>query len=245
MEFREAEPDDADAIRSVAHPSLHVTYDDILGEDTIHAAMDAWYDEETFPADIADDEHLVYVVGERDGEIVAFSQSYLGRTEGRILWLHVHPDARGEGLGEQLLAATREVLADRGVERISGVVLADNEAGNDFYADHGFTLYDQHTIEIGGSLHAENLYHDVAGEDRDIRPIETPAGELYVDRSDPSRGREAPFYPVYETEQGTRRWGFYCDGCGSVDTAMDTMGRVACNSCGNVRKADRWDASYL
>ncbi|WP_245626069.1 DUF5816 domain-containing protein, partial [Haloparvum sedimenti] len=38
--------------------------------------------------------------------------------------------------------------------------------------------------------------------------------------------------------------GFYCGNCGSLDTAMDTMGRIECNECGNIRKPEEWDAAH-
>jgi hypothetical protein len=30
-----------------------------------------------------------------------------------------------------------------------------------------------------------------------------------------------------------------------MDVAVDTMGRIECNDCGNVSKATRWDAAYM
>lgn len=248
MDYREATPDDAEAIREAAHASLHASYEAILGEDAIHEALDRWYAVEDLREEIAaeggEDERL-FVVGERDGEVVGFAQSYVRHREGRIEWLHVHPDARDGGVGAGLLEATRARLADRGVERITGEVLADNEEGTEFYEDHGFSLEDQVTVSIGGSFFAENRYVDVADRPRDLVAVETAEGTMYADESDPHRGRDAPFFPVYRGEDGTRRWGWYCSHCESTDTAMDTLERVVCNECGNVRKAARWDAAYL
>jgi ribosomal protein S18 acetylase RimI-like enzyme len=244
MEFREAAPADAGAIRDVAHASLHASYEDALGEETIHAALDRWYDVEELADDIAD-ERLLVVVAEADAGVVGFSQNHVRERDGRIQWLHVHPDHRGAGVGPGLLDRTRNALAGRGVEQVTGAVLAANEAGNDFYEDHAFSLDDQRTVEIGGEFHAENVYVDVAGLDRELERVETPDGEMFVDRSDPDRGRDGPFYPVFQTRAGTRRWGWLCGNCESVDTSMDTMERVVCNDCGNVRKAARWDAAYL
>ena len=68
---------------------------------------------------------------------------------------------------------------------------------------------------------------------------------LYVDRRDGQPASKGPFYAVYTTESGDNRWGYFCGNCESLDTAMDAMGRIECNRCGNRRKATRWDASYL
>ncbi|HET7324804.1 MAG TPA: DUF5816 domain-containing protein, partial [Halococcus sp.] len=40
------------------------------------------------------------------------------------------------------------------------------------------------------------------------------------------------------------KYGYFCANCETLDNAMDTMGRVKCNECGNLRKATRWDATY-
>lgn len=69
-------------------------------------------------------------------------------------------------------------------------------------------------------------------------------GPLYVDRQDTERGSEGPFYTVYSTPDATERWGYVCSACESLDNAMDTMGRIVCNDCPNVRKPDEWDAAH-
>jgi len=73
----------------------------------------------------------------------------------------------------------------------------------------------------------------------------TAAGEtLYVDRTDAERGSKGPFFVVYAGENAEIRWGYLCDNCETVDNAMDTMGRIECNACGNVRKPEEWDAAH-
>ncbi|MFD1642130.1 DUF5816 domain-containing protein [Halohasta litorea] len=69
-------------------------------------------------------------------------------------------------------------------------------------------------------------------------------GTLYVDRDDAERGSEGPFYTVYATDDASERWGYLCSACETVDNAMDTMGRIVCNQCPNVRKPDEWDAAH-
>jgi len=246
MDFREATPEDGDEIRSVALASLHASYDDILGEETVDEAFENWYDPDVLAADLESDD-LAFVVAEDDDGIVAFSHVHVRdqRKEGRVQWLHVHPDHRGAGVGSDLLEHTSAVLHDRGVEYVSGEVLADNVAGNQFYREHGFSLREQYTVEVGGRFVAENVYDEIEVEPADLEPVESEDGTLYVDMSDEHRGKHAAWYPVYRSEDGTRRYGWYCAGCESVDNAMDAMGRVQCNGCENLRKPERWDAAYL
>jgi ribosomal protein S18 acetylase RimI-like enzyme len=246
MEFREAEPGDTEGIRDVARASLHASYDDILGEETVDEAFEQWYGSPTLTDDVASDS-LEFVVAENGDEVVGFAQVHRReeQDEGRIQWLHVPPDHRGEGIGERLLEHTRDVMHVRGIDRVTGVVLADNLSGNEFYREHGFVLYDQRTVNVGGRYVAENVYEDVAADPAEFEPVETPEGTLYVDFTDSDRGKLAPFYPIYRSEDGTRRYGWFCGNCETANNAMDAMGRIECNECGNVRKADRWDAGYL
>jgi hypothetical protein len=68
--------------------------------------------------------------------------------------------------------------------------------------------------------------------------------DVYVDRSDAERGSKSPFFAVYADEDRDVRWGYFCENCGSLDNAMDTMGRIVCNVCENLRKPDQWDAAH-
>ena len=78
-----------------------------------------------------------------------------------------------------------------------------------------------------------------------LEAIRTAEGEtIYVDRTTGERGSKGPFFVAYVSEAGEQRWGFLCGNCETVDNAMDTMGRIECNVCGNLKKADEWDAAH-
>jgi hypothetical protein len=66
---------------------------------------------------------------------------------------------------------------------------------------------------------------------------------LYLSR-EVERGNKAPFRVVYLDSEGERRWGFFCANCESLDTAVDSMGRIQCNDCSNFHKAEEWDAAH-
>ena len=72
----------------------------------------------------------------------------------------------------------------------------------------------------------------------------TDGERVYIDRTLIERGDDGAFFVVFSDEGATERWGFFCDNCDSLDTAMDTMGRIQCNDCGNMRKPDEWDAAH-
>ena len=251
MDVREATRDDTEAIRSIARDSLSSSYTDFLGSDTVESALEQWYDDESV-ADLVESEQALVLLVETEGEPVAFSQSEVvgdGQTLGHILWLHVAPDARGEGIGVRLLVRTREELLDAGADQIRGFVLEDNEGGNQFYEEHGFEHAGNRSIEVGGERYTETVYVESDVEEIEWRGIEAheldDGTEIYVSYGEAARGSQAPFYSAYETEAGDQRYGWYCGNCDSIDNAMDAMGRIECNDCGNRRKATRWDASYL
>ncbi|AAG19755.1 MULTISPECIES: DUF5816 domain-containing protein [Halobacterium] len=67
---------------------------------------------------------------------------------------------------------------------------------------------------------------------------------LYVATDEGETGQDGPFFVVYRTPDRERRWGWYCSNCESIDNAMDSMGRIECNGCGNFRKPEEWDAAH-
>lgn len=76
-------------------------------------------------------------------------------------------------------------------------------------------------------------------------PITTENDEtLYVEKDETRIGSKGPFYVVYRTEDRAERFGYQCSNCGTFDNAMDSMGRIVCNECGNTRKPEEWDAAH-
>jgi len=241
MEIRRAEPDDTDGVRSVARRSLEASY--TLSPQTIEGAIRQWYDDEAIAATLDDDDQLL-LVARRDGATVAFSQSLLvSGSEGDLLWLHVDPDYRGEGIARRLFERTRDRLEAMGAQRFRGRVLRDNREGNDFYRNAGFSKVGETHVTIDDTDHVENIYADETGP---VEPVIADDGiEVYLDRDDRDRGSVAPFLAVYSDHDRTDRYGYYCSNCERLANAMDAMGRIECPTCGNRRKPTRWDAAYM
>lgn len=242
MRVREAAPADRPAVRDVARRSLEESYS--LGTTAITSAIEEWYDEDRIEAILEGSDRLL-LVAERDGQVVGVSESvFSGDDVGTILWLHVDPSYRGEGIGSALFDETDRVLRDRGAETIHGRVLADNVEGNTFYEDRGFERVGTGEVDIGERTYVENLYTDADEIGRD--PITDESGTtVYVDHDTHEKGSIEPFHVVYTTEDGDDRYGYFCSNCESLANAMNSMGRIECNNCGNVRKPLRWDAAYL
>ena len=67
---------------------------------------------------------------------------------------------------------------------------------------------------------------------------------LFVAEDEVLRGQTGPFFAAYRSPDRETRYGWYCEHCGTIDNAMDTMGRLKCNECGNLRKPEQWDAAH-
>ncbi|MGA9399452.1 GNAT family N-acetyltransferase [Haladaptatus sp.] len=244
MQVREARTEDIAGIQDVAEKSLTASYSHFLDDEVIEHAIEEWYDDENLEGEFQS-RGTLYLVALDGGDVVGFTQSEIlsDMPDGNILWLHVDPDRRGEGIGTKLLGQTKEKLEDKGVETLSGLVLADNEDGNEFYREHDFTKVGERTAEIGEATYTENVY---AESDEPILEAREFDGETrYINHSESSRGSKAPFFAVFNDEDYEERYGYYCSNCETLDNAMDSMERIECNECGNKRKAARWDAAYL
>ena len=231
MEIREAVLSDRPAIRDVARRSLEASYS--LGPKAITSAIEEWYDEARINEILSEESNRLLLVGEQDGQVVGLSESVLsGDSIGTILWLHVDPAYRGEGVGSALFDET-----------LQGRVLADNVEGNSFYEDRGFERAGTGEVDIAGRTYVENLYTDAdeLGRER----ITDDGRTVYVDHNNHESGSMAPFHVVHVTEEGSDRYGYFCSNCETLANAMDSMGRIECDNCGNVRKPMRWDAAYL
>jgi ribosomal protein S18 acetylase RimI-like enzyme len=239
MEIREARPGDRPAIRDVARRSMQASYS--LDPRAIVVAIEEWYDENRL-TDMLNDDTEVLLIVEADGQVVAFSDSVrTGETTAEILWLHVDPDYRGEDYGEKLFEATRNHLRTIGATNLRGRVLADNAGGNSFYRQQGLEKIGEAEVEIDGTPYLENVYAEV--ETERIGEIELGDGTtVYVDQE---VGSVDDFHVVYTTPEGEEIYGYWCAKCESFANAMDAMGRIQCDECGNARKPTRWDAAYM
>lgn len=241
MNVREATADDGSAIREVARRSLEASYS--LSPTTIEGAIEQWYEEDALSTILKGDEYVV-LVAEDDGEVVGFAESVVteANQEADLLWLHVAPEHRGFGAGEALFSATRETLEGRGIDIVRGRVLSDNTEGNDFYQRHGFQKAGEAEVDIDGSNYVENVYVE---EVPDLEPVRFDGKGLFVDHADHDRGSKGPFAVVYSDPDRENRYAYFCTNCEALVDSMDSMGRMECTNCGNLRKPTRWDAAYL
>lgn len=78
-----------------------------------------------------------------------------------------------------------------------------------------------------------------------MEQVTTQAGAtVFVASDEAERGSKGLFYVVYKSPDQTDRFGYYCSNCETVNNAMDSMGRIVCNNCANMRRPDEWDAAH-
>lgn len=156
MEIRPATTDDREAIRSVARDTWHATYDELESE-TIDATIDEWYGDEALETALSEP-GTVFLVAEKEDEIVGFTHGVVTEAEGDVLRMSVHPDHQGEGIGTALHERLREDLQDFNMERMRAIDLASNAGGQQFYEEQGFEQTGEGEVEIGGEDRREVVY---------------------------------------------------------------------------------------
>jgi len=250
VHVREGTAFDRDDVRAIAIRSMEASYSSSLTETEIRDVVERWYGTERFD-ELVSDPDTSLLVAERERGAVGFSQSHLVETPagtvGEIHWLHVEPDHRGEGIGAELFDRTQTALEEAGAEWISAFVLADYEAGNAFYRAQGLDPVESQTVQIGEKSFEERVYAEAVPTEEQPHPhVESrtteDGEEVFVHYGERKSGSKAPFFAVYTNRDLRTRYGWFCSNCETFDTAMDTMGRIVCNQCGNHHEATRWDA---
>ncbi|WP_435064771.1 GNAT family N-acetyltransferase [Halobaculum sp. EA56] len=187
MHVREADPEDAEAVAAVARESWHAAYGGFLSADAIDATVDEWYDPAGLRRDIAGDGAFLVAEADASGatdaggagtdggdddagdadegtdadtddRLLGFAHAGYSAGAGNVVLrrIYVRPDAWGEGVGTALVRATaRRFLADH--DRLSAVVLADNEVGRSFYDSLGFETVGRQTTSLGGEEREERI----------------------------------------------------------------------------------------
>ncbi|WP_075937279.1 GNAT family N-acetyltransferase [Halosegnis longus] len=158
-EIRPATPEDVDAIREVADAAWWDTYPGTLSRDQIERAVDRLYDPEFLREVVSEREDLLFLVAERDGELVGFGsaqQTFADEVE--LFTLYVHPDHQRAGVGTALLGEVLDAARAQSVDRLRAGVLSGNQQARSFLEGHGFERTETVTTEVGGESQPEDLF---------------------------------------------------------------------------------------
>jgi len=178
MHVRDADPQDADAIAALARESWHAAYGGFLSAEAIDATVDEWYDPAGLRRDIAGDGAFLVAEADAgdgtaavdaDGDAadgpdpgddrpLGFAHAVYSESVGNVVLrrIYVRPDAWDEGVGTARVRTTARRFADDR-DRLSAVVLADNDVGRSFYDSLGFETIGRQTTALGGEERAERI----------------------------------------------------------------------------------------
>lgn len=92
----------------------------------------------------------LFLVGERDGEIVATVMAGYDGHRGWINYLAVKPDCRKQGYGRRMMEEAERLLTERGAPKINLQVRATNTEVIAFYASVGFAV--EEVVNLGKRL---------------------------------------------------------------------------------------------
>lgn len=249
MNVRPAESEDRERIGAIARDSLQSSYS--LSPAQIETILDEEFDDAAL-ADLLDDTDSVVLVADDtvDGtdQVFGFVTVKVG-AQAAILWLHVDPRARCDGIGTALVERVRD---ETGGKPLAAYILEDAVEGGTFLERFGLEQGDHDGILVGGEEFAVTLFTEGEGTETPNEPgVPVPESvpidgvDRTVDRDDSVPGREAPFFRVYSTDDETEAYGFFCSACGSTDVSGDGLDRLNCGNCGNAHRADEWDDAYI
>ncbi|ERH13398.1 MAG: acetyltransferase [halophilic archaeon J07HB67] len=183
MNVETAQPADAPEIASVARRAWHAAYGEFLSTDAIDATVDEWYAPASLRGSIGRDGSVfvVAVDGEgrgdetvpsaRDDRIVGFLNAGYSEAVGNVVLSRIYtlPDYWGSGVGTAMLGRVARRLVEAGYDRISAVVLADNDVGRSFYDARAFEEIGRQTTTFGGEEREEVI---VAADLADLTDID-------------------------------------------------------------------------
>jgi len=142
VSFRPYRPDDFDALKAIMvnafegvsiDQGIEALYGPINGRDW------KWRKGRHFDADVERDAAGI-VVAEQDGRVLGFVSSWIDHDAGigHIPNISLVPEARGQGLGRQLLEKALDRFRKAGLTHAKIETLVQNAVGNHLYTSLGF-----------------------------------------------------------------------------------------------------------
>jgi len=249
MQIRPAESGDRKRIGTLARDSLQSSYS--LSPQQIETIVESEFDAETLAGRIEDPNTTVLVAEHTAGDaeqIQGFVDVSTGM-ERTIRWLHVDPQARGEGIATALLERVSET--ETGTP-LSARVLEAAVEGGEFLERFGLENDGNDHVSIGGEEFAVAVFTRGDGtEDANEPAVPVPesvrvdGADRPVDHDERIPGTDAPFFPTYSDDSRTDPYGYFCSNCASTHVSADGLDRLECGECGNLHRAEEWDDSYL
>ncbi|MCL6454113.1 MAG: ribosomal protein S18-alanine N-acetyltransferase [Alicyclobacillus sp.] len=103
-----------------------------------HLCFTAPWSRQAFVTELVDNRLAEYLVLEHDHRVIGYIGVWLVIDEGHITNVAVHPDFRGQHLGEFLMRTVMDNCAARGMRRITLEVRVTNTVAQNLYRKLGF-----------------------------------------------------------------------------------------------------------
>lgn len=249
MKIRAATSADRDRVRAIAADSLRSSYS--LSPQQIESIVEGEFGDERLDDRFVDPDAAVFVAEDSAGDTEQIQGFVDIDTENgrRLQWLHVDPQARGNGIGTALLEFVRKT--DPGTP-LTAHVLADAVEGGEFLEGFGLERHENVDVQIGDEEYSVVVFREGSSTVDPTEPTVPVPASVTIDGSDHPidvedriPGRSAPFFSIYTPADHTEPYGYFCSHCAGTDVAADGLDRLECGECGNVHLADEWDDSYL
>lgn len=137
MWLRSANKADLKAVNALLVKTMHATFDDVLGVETVMQVTDEFHSVAALTRNL-DKPYSEFVVAD-DGEGNLVGMAFASQSKAGIAELHqlyVDPEHQVQGIGTQLLAEIEMAFPD--VEKLSLGVVSKNQKALDFYLRKGF-----------------------------------------------------------------------------------------------------------
>lgn len=249
MEITQATADEYDGIAETARQSFRASYG--LSPRDIDHLVEGAFSPEALEARTDDPDRTVLVAAVDDEAVPTSGLAGFVEVddEDTLQWLHVHPDARGRGVGSALVEHAKRSRDDAILD--ARLLVSANE-GNRFLQKFGLYPTDDDVTVVAEQEFEETVFTDEWDAMDADQPVVAMPDEVTVDgetgwvqSESPITGTDAPFYPVYGAQRSADRLGFFCSRCGTTDVTADGTGRLECVECANTHRADEWDGAYL
>lgn len=100
-----------------------------------------------------------FALADLDGRIVgSIVINGLSEDLAQLRWFLVHPDARGRGLGRELINRALAFCRERGFKKVHLWTITELAVARHLYLQAGFVVTREETHEIWGATHTEQEY---------------------------------------------------------------------------------------
>ncbi|MBZ5201866.1 GNAT family N-acetyltransferase [Planomicrobium chinense] len=145
--IRKAQKKDIQAIQHVAKESWHDTYKELIPEAIQDQFLEQAYSDEMMAKRI---DHSLFLVAENDSDVIGYAAAFQKENEADLSAIYLLPDAKGNGVGTQLLEGVLEALDS--VKELYVEVEKGNTSGETFYEAKGFAVVDEYEDDLFGHV---------------------------------------------------------------------------------------------